>query len=442
MDVVLVSADPEPGGVCLYRGCIPSKSLLHAAQVIRAAEGAGEMGITFGEPKVDLDKLRGWKQSIVDKLTSGLAQLTKQRGIKYLEGRASFTDSGELEVALADGGTETIEYENAILATGSEPVHLDMLPESPLIMDSTEALALTDIPKSMLVMGGGYIGVELGQAYAAYGVEVSCVEMQASLLPGVDRELVKPLAKCLSNEFHEIFLGTRVVSAELLDDGVKVNMESQDGTKLEKTYSKVLVAVGRRPVSKDLGLDNVGVDLDDHGFVKVDQQRFTSNRAIQAVGDIAGQPMLAHKATHEGRSAVEALNDEKTIYDPRAIPAVVFTDPEIAWCGLTEDEARRQGLSIKMGVFPWQASGRAATLAKTDGITKIVSEAESGLVLGVGVTGHSAGELIGEGVLAIEMGAVAEDIALTIHAHPSLSETLMEAAERIIGQSTHFFQRM
>ena len=440
MQVVLVDRDPNPGGVCLYRGCIPSKAILHAAEVLETASGAAAWGIRFQPPQIDLPRLREWKQSVVDTLTRGLGELCRQRKIRYLQGTARLQDAHTLAVETS-AGSQALQFEHAILATGSEPIALPALPRSQRIMDSTAALALADVPKSLLVLGGGYIGLEIGQAYAALGARVSVAELKASLLPGVDPQLVRPLARRLQEQFDDILLGTRVTDAAEQGDGLRIRFEGPDKQTAEKTYDKLLVAVGRRPVTRDLGLENTRVAVGADGFVKVDEQRFTAEPSIQAIGDVAGQPMLAHKATHEGRSAVEALRDGKAVYAPRAIPAVVFTDPEVAWCGMLEDDARRAGLSVKVGVFNWQASGRAATLDRTDGATKIVAEAASGRILGVGIAGHGAGEMIGEAVLAIEMGAVAEDLALTIHAHPSLSETLMEAAQQVMGRSTHFFQR-
>lgn len=442
MDVVLIDRDPNPGGVCLYRGCIPSKALLHSAQIIQQAREGADIGITFGEPDIDLAKLRDWKCSVVNKLTGGLGVLTKSRGITFLQGTAQFQDAHTLVVAGADGEQTTLTFKHAVIATGSIPVKPRLVPDSPRIMDSTAALALDDIPGSLLVMGGGYIGLELGQAYAAWGVKVTVVEMQASLLPGVDADMVKVLAKAIHEQFEKVMLRTRVTAMEEQGDHVAVSFEGPEGNAFSERFDKVLVAVGRRPVSDGLGLENTNVKVGDDGFIVVDEQRRTTEPHILAIGDIAGQPLLAHKATHEGRAAIEALHDGKTVYEPRAIPAVVFTDPELAWCGLTEDEARRAGLDIKVGAFPWQASGRAATLDRSHGLTKIIADRASGRVLGMGIAGHGAGELIGEGVLAIEMGAVAEDLALTIHAHPSLSETIMEAAESVMGQSTHFFQRL
>ena len=442
MSVTLIERDPDPGGVCLYRGCIPSKALLHAASIVQAAREAEHIGITFAPPEMNMDRLREWKQGLVAKLTSGLGQLCRARGVTFVQGQARLSSAHSLVVELADGGRQSLEFEHAILATGSEPIRLPFVPESPRVMDSTGALVLEDVPGTLLVMGGGYIGLELGQVYAAFGTRVTVVELQASLLPGVDPDLVKPLARRVDEQFDAVMLNTRVTGMAEASGGISVAFEVRDGKAFDRVYDKVLVAVGRRPVTDGLGLEHTAVEVGPDGFIRVDGQRFTPERSIQAIGDVTGQPMLAHKATHEGRCAVEALSSGTTVYEPAAIPAVVFTDPEIAWCGLTEDEARREGMNVRTGTFPWTASGRAATLARTDGVTKIVAEARSGRLIGVGVAGHGAGELIGEGVLAMEMGAVAEDLAMTIHAHPSLSETVMEAAERVLGQSTHFFQRM
>lgn len=442
MKVILIDRDENPGGVCLYRGCIPSKALLHAAQIIQHAREAEDIGIRFAAPEIDFDRIRAWRDEVVGKLTGGLGQLTKQRGIEFIRGTATFRDAHSVLVT-GPGGEETVvSFEHAILATGSVPAIPRFVPESPRIMDSTGALELVDIPQRLLVLGGGYIGLELSQVYAAFGSAVSVVEMQAALLPQVDPDLVKPLASRLKHEFQQILLNTRVTAMRDTGDAVAVDLETSAGEKLTESYDRVLVAVGRRPVTAGLGLEHTQIEIDEHGFVKVDEHRRTREPTIYAIGDLAGQPMLAHKATHEGRSAVEAIHGDKAVYDPRAIPAVVFTDPEIAWAGLSEDEARRAGLDIRVGAFPWQASGRAATLDRSEGLTKVIADAEDGRIVGVGIAGPSAGELIGEAVLAIEMGAVAEDLALTIHAHPSLSETIMEAAERVLGQSTHFFQRM
>jgi dihydrolipoamide dehydrogenase len=378
---------------------------------------------------------------VVAKLTQGLGELCRQRGVTFIQGRARFRDAHTAIVDTPDGGHRTLAFEHAILATGSVPSTLPFIPASPRVMDSTSALALADIPRRLLVLGAGYIGMELGQVYAALGARVSVAEFKPSILPGVDPQLVKPLSARVAGQFEKVMLATRVTNVSETSAGLEVTFEGPDGRVFEGTYDKLLVAVGRRPVTQDLGLETTQVKVGADGFVGVDAHLRTAEPSIFAIGDIVGQPMLAHKATHEGLSAVESLTTTGPAYAPRAIPAVVFTDPEIAWCGLTEDEARRQGLDVKVGTFPWQASGRAATLDRPDGVTKLVTEAATGRILGVGVGGHAAGELIGEGVLAIEMGAVADDLALTVHAHPSLSETLMEAAQRVMGQSTHFFKR-
>ncbi|MFO7821970.1 MAG: dihydrolipoyl dehydrogenase [Lentisphaeria bacterium] len=440
MDVVLIDRRPRPGGVCLYEGCIPSKSILHASRAIQLSKETEKIGISFAEPKIDLPKLREWKQSVVDRLTKGVSQLTKQRNIRYVQGQAEFVSESSIKVSKEDG-EETINFEHAIVAPGSQPVQLPFLPDSDLIMDSANALNLESLPERMLVVGGGYIGLELGQAYASLGVKVSVTEALPSLLANVDQDLVNPLRKRLERQFEQILLKTKVTSAEENEGKLKVTLEGPAGEE-EETFDKILVAVGRRPSTSEIGLDKAGVKVGDDGFIIIDEKRVTSNPAIQAIGDVAGQPMLAHKATHEGRTAAEALSDGKTVYEPLAVPAVIFTDPEIAWCGLTEDEARRAGRNVSVGKFPWQASGRAITLEKPEGLTKVIADAESGEVIGIGISGESSAEMIGEATLAIEMGAVAEDIALTIHPHPTLSETIMEAAQRCMtDSSTHFMQR-
>ena len=438
MDVTLIDLEPNPGGVCLYRGCIPSKALLHAAAVLGEAKHASAFGITFGEPALDVAKLRAWKESVVHKLTGGLGQLAKARKVKYIQGRARFENANTVHVDRTDGGTETIRFKTALLATGSRPAQIPIAPDSPLVMDSTGALELADVPGRLLVIGGGYIGLELGQAYAAFGSQVSVVEMLPTLMAGADADLVKPLVKRLEKQFSAIMVETRVTAIEAKSDSVTVRMEDKAGKSFAETYDRVLISVGRKPNTSDLGLENTQVQVDQQGFVITDVQRKTDEPGIFAIGDIAGQPMLAHKATYEGKIAVEAIAGRRTVYDPAAIPAVVFTDPEIAWTGVTEAEARKAGLAIKVSKFPWAASGRATTLDRSDGLTKLIVEASSGRVLGVGITGPGAGEMIAEGTLAIEMGAVAEDLAQTIHAHPTLSETVMEAAEGIVGHATHF----
>jgi dihydrolipoyl dehydrogenase len=438
--VSLVDLEPNPGGVCLYRGCIPSKALLHAAKVIGESRQAADWGITFSKPKIDLDKLRAWKDGVVNKLTGGLGQLSRQRKVDFIRGRATFLDSRTLKIVGQDGERRLV-FENAILATGSRPAAPPALSfDSPRIMDSTAALEIDDIPKTMLVIGGGYIGLELGTVYAALGTQVSLVEMTSGLLPGVDRDLVSILARRVDQIFHSVMLNAKVVEMKEEKNGVRVRIEGAGIGGDEAVYEKVLVAVGREPNSGGLGLEKTKVIVDAHGFVQVDAARRTAEPAIYAVGDVAGEPMLAHKATHEGRVAAEAISGRAVAFEPRAIPAVVFTDPEVAWCGLTESQAKEEGRPVKVTRFPWGASGRAATLDRGDGMTKLIIDPESERVLGVGITGVSAGELIAEGVLAVEMGAVASDLELSIHAHPTLSETLMESAEAFFGRSTHFFR--
>ncbi|OIO09655.1 MAG: dihydrolipoyl dehydrogenase [Elusimicrobia bacterium CG1_02_63_36] len=435
----LVDIEPNPGGVCLYRGCIPSKALLHAAALLTEAEEAKSIGIQFSEPVVDLDKLREWKESVVRKLTGGLGQLSKQRKINYVQGRGRFLDASTLEVESADGSKRTLAFDHAILATGSRPVRLPFLPDSERVLDSTGALELRVVPKRMLVIGGGYIGLEMATVYAALGSEITVVEMTPGLLPGCDRDLANVLARRVSKTAKAVLLETKVVSASPAATGIKVEFEGKEG-KTSAEFDVVLAAVGRRPNSENIGLENTKIQIDKRGFVTVDSQRRTGEPTIFAIGDIAGEPMLAHKASHEGRVAVDAIVGKKTVFEPVAIPAVVFTDPEVAWCGLTENEAAAQGRKIEVARFPWAASGRAITLNRTDGMTKLIVDPETERVLGVGIVGPGAGELIAEGTLAVEMGARASDVALTIHAHPTLSETLMESAEAFLGHSTHVYR--
>ncbi len=440
LDVTMIDLDKNPGGTCLYRGCIPSKALLHAARVLTEAEEAEHFGIYFAKPRIDIDRMRAGTQAVIDKMTGGLGQLAKARKIRYIQGRASFTDSHTLRIEKTQGPEETLEFKHCILAAGSRPAVLEhLLLNSPNVLNSTGALALPEIPKTMLVIGGGYIGLELGTVYAALGTKVSVVEMTGGLLPGCDPDLVKPLQDRLGALLHKIYLNSKVESMKEAKNGIKVTMTG-DVDQAEQTFEKVLICVGRKPNSSGLGLESTKVEIDEKGFVKVDAQRRTTEPHIFAIGDIAGQPMLAHKASHEGRVAAEVIAGRNVAFEPRAIPAVVFTDPEVAWVGLTETEAKKLGMQVKVARFPWGASGRATTLNRPEGLTKIIADPETEAVLGIGIVGTNAGELIAEGALAIEMGALVTDIQFTIHAHPTLGETIMETAEMIFGSSTHFMR--
>ncbi len=441
MRVTLIDMESQPGGVCLHRGCIPSKALLHIARVIEETKELQECGVQFRPPALDLEAIRSWKNSVVKRLTGGLGQLRTARKVAFVRGRARFTDRKRVRVALAEGGDKEVTFDAAIIATGSRSAAIPGWPVSPRIMDSTAALDLPDIPRRLLVVGGGYIGLELGSVYASLGSEVTVVEMLSGLLPGADRDLVAPLAKRLERKFKAVRLQTRVAEVREEGEAIRVMLDGSGGERTEEVFDRVLVSVGRRPNSGDLGLDAAGVEVNSKGFIRVDAQRRTSDPSIYAIGDVSGEPMLAHKATHEGRVAVEAIAGRKTAFEPRAIPAVVFTDPEIAWGGLTETQAVAENRPIKVARFPWAASGRALTLGRTEGFTKLLVDAETERVLGVGIVGPGAGELISEGVLAIEMGALASDVALTIHPHPTLSETLMEAAEVFYGRSAHTLNR-
>jgi dihydrolipoamide dehydrogenase len=440
LSTAIVDPEANPGGVCVYRGCIPSKALLHVAKLIDESRHAKAWGIEFGEPKVDLAKLREFKDNVVKRLTSGTGQLVKHRKVTYLQGLAEIVDPHNLKVQLANGKTEDVRFEHAILATGSLPAIPPMLKlDDPRVMDSTAALDLPDIPKSLLVVGGGYIGLELGSVYATLGSAVTVVEMTPGLLPGADRDLVDVLAKRVGQVMKSVLLETKVVKVTPEAAGVRVTLEGNVDPK-EQVFDRVLVSVGRRPNSKIPGLDKTHVQVDRRGFIMVDEQRRTHEPSIFAIGDVVGEPMLAHKASHEGRVAVEVMAGENVAFAPRAIPAVVFTDPELAWAGLTEVQAKHDNREVKVAKFPWGASGRAATLDRSDGLTKLILDPATERLLGVGLVGPGAGELIAEGVLAIEMGATATDLKLTIHPHPTLSETLMESAEVFFGQATHVYR--
>jgi dihydrolipoamide dehydrogenase len=440
LSVALVDPEVNPGGVCVYRGCIPSKALLHVSNLVTESRHAKAWGIAFGEPTIDLDKLREFKNNVVKRLTSGTGQLVKHRKVQYIQGWAEIVDAHSLTVKLTAGGEETVQFEHALLATGSLPAIPPMLKvDDPRVMDSTAALDLPDIPKSLLVVGGGYIGLELGSVYAALGSAVTVVEMTPGLLPGADRDLVDVLAKRITPTMKSVLLETRVVQMKAETAGIRVTFEGKVDPK-EQLFDRVLVAVGRRPNSKIPGLERTHVQVDQRGFIMVDEQRRTHEPSIFAIGDVVGEPMLAHKASHEGRVAVEVMAGENVAFAPRAIPAVVFTDPEIAWCGLTEAQAANEGRHVTVAKFPWGASGRAITLDRTDGLTKLILDPATERLLGVGLVGPGAGELIAEGVLAIEMGANATDLKLTIHPHPTLTETIMESAEVFFGQATHVYR--
>ena len=441
MEVTLVDMEKNPGGVCLYRGCIPSKALLHVAKLLHETKHSAAWGIEYSEPKINLDKLRDWKQSVVNKLTGGLGVLVKQRKINYVQGRATFVNASTLSVEGSDGKTSELTFQNAIVATGSRPTRVGALwIDSPRMMDSTSALELPDIPGSLLVIGGGYIGLELGTVYSSLGTKVSVVEMTDGLLPGADRDLVAILQKRLEGQLHAIHLQTKVLGLKEEKKGILATLQDKDGATREELFDRALMSIGRAPNSGGLGLETTQVEISKRGFLEVDEQRRTREPNIFAIGDVAGDPMLAHKASHEARVAVDAIAGHPSAWQPNAIPAVVFTDPEIAWAGLTETEAAKMGKAVEVARFPWAASGRALTLDRTDGVTKLLIEPNTGRVLGVGICGPGAGEMIAEGVLAIEMGATAEDLKATIHAHPTLSETVMESAEVFFGEATHLYR--
>lgn len=441
LDVTLIEKEENPGGVCLYRGCIPSKALLHVAKLLNETKEAENWGISFGEPKIDINKLRDFKNKVVKQLTGGTGTLAKQRKINYVRGTGTFLNSNTIHVEKHEGGTDEFEFEKAIIATGSVPVKIGALwADSPRMLDSTSALDLPEIPGKLLVIGGGYIGLEMGSVYSALGTKVSVVEMTPGLLPGADRDLVNVLAKTLNKKFDNIWLNTKVTGVHEVENGLKVTFEGDDVEEKEQVFDYVLMSVGRRPVTTGFGLENTKCIVNDKGFIQINEQGLTDDPNIYAIGDVAGDPMLAHKATAQGRVAAEAIAGQKTAFEPAAIPAVVFTDPELAWAGITEGDAKERGVKVEVARFPWAASGRAVTLDRNDGMTKIIFDPETERVLGVGIVGPGAGEMIAEGTLAIEMSALAKDVALTIHAHPTLSETVMETAEVLHGLSTHLYR--
>lgn len=439
LQTTLVEQNALLGGVCLREGCIPSKALLHVAHVIETAAAADQFGVQFGAPQIDLDRLRAWKQSVVDRLSSGIATLAGKRNIRVLRGRARFEDS---RTARVEGeGVVRLRFKHAIIATGSCP---KTLPESLVppdcAMDSSGALALAEVPRRLLVIGGGYIGLELGQVYAALGSQVTILEVLDRILMGPDEDLARPLLARLKKQFAAILTSAVLESVRRRGNEIEVTF-TRDGQRQTQTFDRVLVSVGRAPNTRDLGLENTKVVVNPQGFIEVDAARRTADRHIYAIGDVTGNPLLAHKASHEGIVAAEAIAGHPRVFDARAIPAVVYTSPELAWCGLTEAEAREKGLDVLVGKFNWGASGRAIAMGRPEGLTKVIADRQSKRVLGAGIVGEHAGELIAEAALAMEMGATAEDLAMTIHPHPSISETLMEAAEGVLGTAIHSLRK-
>jgi dihydrolipoamide dehydrogenase len=441
IEVTLIDPEENPGGVCLYRGCIPSKTLLHVARLIGDAKEAKAWGVDFRRPKINVNKLRAFKEQVVSQLTRGLGRLVTQRRVTHIRGQASFIDNHTLKIDTADGQARHLNFEYAIIATGSFPGEIPGLGiDSEKVLDSTSALALKEVPPKLLIIGGGYIGLELGSVYAALGSSITVVEMTSQLLPGADRDLVRVLQKRLEDLFKDIRLQTTVKAVKIQKNGIRVTFQDSDGIPRVKIFDKVLMAVGRRPRAGGLGLENTRIELDEKGFIVIDGQRRTAERHIFAIGDVAGEPMLAHKASHEGRIAAEVIAGRKVVYEPATIPAVVFTDPEIAWAGLTEKEAKERQLAHEVVRYPWAASGRAMTLGRSDGLTKLVIEPQSERILGMGIVGPSAGEMIAEAVLAIEMAANVTDLSLSVHPHPTLSETVKEAADIFHGTATHIYR--
>ncbi len=440
MDVTMVDTAPRPGGVCLHTGCIPSKTYLFLSELIFDAARSKAMGLTFAPPQVDLGAIRRWKSEVVDRMTTGLMALIKSRGVQLLRGRAEFESSDS--VRLHDAEVSRVRFRHAIIATGSRPIPFPGTTFAPgrRVMSSTGALLLADVPSSLLVLGGGYVGLELGMVYASLGSRVTLVEVQDRLLPGVDTDLVEPLQRRLEAVFETIRLKTRVTKLAEDEAGVTVGLEGE-GAPGEQRFDRVLVAIGRSPDTNGLGLEHTRVQLDPKGFIRVDEQQRTADERIFAIGDAVGGMMLAHKAGYEGKIAAEVIAGKPAAFDARAIPAVVYTDPQIAWCGVTEAQAQQEGTAIKVLRFPWKFSGRATTMGVGDGLTKVIAEAQSGRIIGMGIVGRDTEGLIAEGVLAIEMGALAEDMAASIHPHPTLSETESEAAELFLGHATHILGR-
>jgi len=435
--VTLVERYSVLGGVCLNVGCIPSKALLHLAELIYTAQESAAKGIDFGTPAIDLDKIRAWKERVVKTLNTGLAGLAKQRQVKVVHGLGRFVSTNEIEVA-GPNGTQTVHFQHAIIAAGSRPVSLPGWPQDPRIMDSTAALALEEIPANLLVVGGGVIGLEMACVYHALGAKISVVELADQILPGVDGDLIRPLMQTIDKRYDNIWLGAKVTAVNTGDDGLEVSFEGE-GVPASQRFDRILVSVGRKPNSDLLNLEAVGVAVDERGFIQVDGQMRTSVPHIHAIGDIVGNPMLAHKASHEGKVAAEVICGEPSAFQALTIPAVAYTDPEVAWMGRSESELKEEGVAYDKAVFPWAASGRALAMGRREGLTKLLSDKKTGRILGAGIVGPHAGELISEAVLALEMGADVEDVALTIHPHPTLSETFLFASEMIDGSITDLY---
>jgi dihydrolipoamide dehydrogenase len=433
LKVVLIERDPTLGGVCLNVGCIPSKALLHAAKVISEAEELGHFGVKYAKPEIDIDGLRGWKESVVKKLTGGLTGLAKARKVTVVSGVGTFTGPNTIRVEGADGA-KTVSFDQCVIAAGSEPVKLPFIPDDPRVIDSTGALELGGVPKRLLVIGGGIIGLEMATVYDALGTKVTIVEFMEQIIPGADADVVKPLFKRIEKRYEAIHLKSKVTGVTALDTGLEVAMEGPNGP-FTDVFDRVLVAVGRRPNGKTIGAEAAGVTVDERGFIAVDNQQRTNVRHIFAIGDVVGQPMLAHKAVHEGKVAAEVASGLNRVFDAMVIPSVAYTDPEVAWVGMTETEAKAKGVKVGKGVFPWAASGRSLSLGRDEGITKVLFDDED-RVIGAGIVGPNAGDLIAEVALAIEMGADATDIGQTIHPHPTLSETVNFAAEMFEGTIT------
>lgn len=445
LDVILIEKYQNIGGVCLNVGCIPSKALLHTAQVINEASEADHLGVSFNKPKIDINKVRDYKSSIVKKLTGGLKTLAKQRKVQIVHGYGKFTSANSVEVEADDGSKSTIGFDNCIIAAGSRVTKLPFIPwDDPRVMDSTDALELEEVPKRLLVVGGGIIGLEMATVYDALGAEITVVELDSGLMPGADRDIVRPLERRIKKRYANIFLNTKVTEIKPTKKGLVCKFEgdtvgSKKGAPKTDTFDRVLVSIGRSPNGKLIDADKAGVAVNEWGFIDVDKQQRTNVDHIFAIGDVVGQPMLAHKATHEGKTAAENIAGHKSFFDARAIPSVAYTDPEIAWMGKTEEECKAEGIEIEKGAFPWAASGRSLSIGRNEGMTKVLFDKESGQLIGAGIVGTNAGELIAEAVLALEMGADAEDIGLTVHPHPTLSETLNFAAEVAEGTCTDIY---